>query len=507
MNIRSQSLWILALLLCVVQTGWAEDELSSSLESEEQPVADSQPKPTGYPESTKLIHLTVQPAVPPVPALKYSMRHRWTDQYEGNAAPLYYRAILLMQQNNAPREDQISHWENIAQWTDAPIDTLPVDEVKRVLDHYQNVFQETRYGALRQNCNWGMPIREQQHDMYSILLPAIQECRSIARLLALKIHYEISQGNIEQAVEDLRIGFTLAKHVGGELILVSGLVGVAISNIMLEQVYVLMEHADTPNLSWMLASLPDPVVDFSHALEFEKNSVAMVFPQLDEAEKDGFSDAYWDTQLNTVLSKLAEYSKITFMRNATDGLNNNAKSMLFRVHVYSQSKRAKSGLIKYGYAETVVEKMSKARAILLYTKHAFAELRDDLLKYSYFPYHEALPYNRIGEEEFRLNSKAKEIIPLASTLLPAINQVQAAQALSRRKVAVLRTIEAIRWHAALNDGKLPSSLDQITVIPVPSNPMTGKPFNYRIQNQSAIIEMTDDYQGKKPVVIELTLKK
>ena len=140
MNIRSQSLWVLALLLCAVQTGWADDELISSLESEEQPVAESQPKSTVYPESTKLIRLTVQPALPPVPALKYTMRHRWTDQYEGNAAPLYYRAILLMQQANVQQKDQISHWNNITKWIDAPIDTLPIDEVKLVLDQYQNVF-------------------------------------------------------------------------------------------------------------------------------------------------------------------------------------------------------------------------------------------------------------------------------------------------------------------------------------------------------------------------------
>ena len=35
-------------------------------------------------------------------------------------------------------------------------------------------------------------------------------------------------------------------------------------------------------------------------------------------------------------------------------------------------------------------------------------------------------------------------------------------------------------HASANAGKLPASLDEIKVVPVPLNPATGKPFLYRV---------------------------
>jgi hypothetical protein len=43
-------------------------------------------------------------------------------------------------------------------------------------------------------------------------------------------------------------------------------------------------------------------------------------------------------------------------------------------------------------------------------------------------------------------------------------------------------------HAAEHDGKLPRTLQEITEVPVPVDPMTGKEFSYRIENGTAILE-------------------
>ena len=36
-------------------------------------------------------------------------------------------------------------------------------------------------------------------------------------------------------------------------------------------------------------------------------------------------------------------------------------------------------------------------------------------------------------------------------------------------------------HAAANGGKLPATLADVTVVPVPLDPVTGKPFDYRLE--------------------------
>jgi hypothetical protein len=58
-----------------------------------------------------------------------------------------------------------------------------------------------------------------------------------------------------------------------------------------------------------------------------------------------------------------------------------------------------------------------------------------------------------------------------------------------REVASLRVIEALRMYAASHDGRLPARLEDIDQIPVPDNPATGKPFAYRLEGATAILEL------------------
>ena len=56
-----------------------------------------------------------------------------------------------------------------------------------------------------------------------------------------------------------------------------------------------------------------------------------------------------------------------------------------------------------------------------------------------------------------------------------------------RSLAALRVIEALRMHAAAHDGKLPDKLDDLTEVPVPDDPGTGRPFEYGLQGDTATL--------------------
>jgi hypothetical protein len=43
-------------------------------------------------------------------------------------------------------------------------------------------------------------------------------------------------------------------------------------------------------------------------------------------------------------------------------------------------------------------------------------------------------------------------------------------------------------YAASHDGKFPATLDDITEVPVPTDPLTGEPFPYRLEGATARIE-------------------
>jgi hypothetical protein len=57
-----------------------------------------------------------------------------------------------------------------------------------------------------------------------------------------------------------------------------------------------------------------------------------------------------------------------------------------------------------------------------------------------------------------------------------------------RRIAMLRTVEALRDHAARHDGRPPARLDEVTELRVPGDLVTGKPFGYRLEGRTAILE-------------------
>jgi hypothetical protein len=78
-------------------------------------------------------------------------------------------------------------------------------------------------------------------------------------------------------------------------------------------------------------------------------------------------------------------------------------------------------------------------------------------------------------------------------LLPAMRALRTAEARMSQRIALLRTLEALRMHAAANAGKLPASLEQVTLVPIPVDPVSGKAFSYRLENNVA-------YLAGEPVV-------
>jgi hypothetical protein len=80
--------------------------------------------------------------------------------------------------------------------------------------------------------------------------------------------------------------------------------------------------------------------------------------------------------------------------------------------------------------------------------------------------------------------------PLAQGLLvtiPALEKTLWSHVRIRRQVAAVRAVEAVRAHLAASGGKLPASWDEVTVVPVPDDPLTGKPFAYALKDGKATI--------------------
>ena len=119
----------------------------------------------------------------------------------------------------------------------------------------------------------------------------------------------------------------------------------------------------------------------------------------------------------------------------------------------------------------------------------YRDMRDERFKLSYLPYREVRVLSLALEQQQK--PQASGPIAVLNELHSSVVSCLSAQVRVDRRVAVLRTIEAIRLYASAHEGKLPESLGQITEVPVPDDPATGKPFEYHHDGEAALLAADD----------------
>jgi hypothetical protein len=128
--------------------------------------------------------------------------------------------------------------------------------------------------------------------------------------------------------------------------------------------------------------------------------------------------------------------------------------------------------------------MSDDQIVALYLADGYRALWDDLFKGIYLPAHEALP--ELQAANHRVDNAKWGPLTFFVQMQPAVWSVMVTEARLDRRVAMLRVIEALRMDAT-HESHLPESLGQITEVPIPNDPVTGTPFDYRRDGPAAIL--------------------
>ncbi|HVX12015.1 MAG TPA: hypothetical protein VHC22_12600 [Pirellulales bacterium] len=416
--------------------------------------------------------LSLVAAAEPSPALRYRLLPSLLDQRPGNAAVFYNKANLILSQ----RGDGNKEFEKVDKWLETPLDKLPSEEVRQFIDQHESIFNELRFAIRREECDWQTPLREQMP--YAILLPEVQQFRSLARLVALKARLQIAQGNTDEAITSLAMGYAMARHVGSGVTLIQSLVGLAVASIMTNQAQALAERADGPNLYWAYTALPHPFIGLQRANEFEFDMVYLWHPEWRTRHELVYSAAQWQEMWQSLVRSMSELDS---------GRPNEADQLLVVGFAVGRYGRAKRWLVDQGRAQDEVEAMPVAQVMVLYTLDTYDALRDDLFKWLGLPYWQAYEHLRKHDELLRQASLEREILPLARTVLPAIGGVAFAQARSERSICLARIIEALRLYAAAHEGRLPAQLADVTEVPIPRDPVTGGEFLYSLSGDAAVL--------------------
>lgn len=458
-------------------------------------------EPFGEPTVHKL---TVRPAPEPTEALKYELFPQRLERSPGNAAMCYYRAILL---HSSLTDDERKVFED--QYENASQGKLDLKIAKEWLSGQHATLLELERATNREYCDWDLRFEEIDGvKSIELLLPELQELRQLAKMLSLKFEVELAEGEIEKAIQTLRISYRLGVDAGNERLLINALVGAAIAGLTTGKVEKLIQHEECPDLYWALAGIPDPVVDLKPALEVEMSICERMFPILRNPEEKELSAEQWSREIRNAWKDVRELAGESGGEKDPWKLNELAGAALM-VRGYP---KAKKGLLEMGYDARTIEAMPTGKVIAVYQSKIHQHVVQESGKWHRLPYHQVREHMKRTERELisegYLVGVRREVIPIVSMLLPAVGAAHEAQARTQRGIAVLRLIEAIRMHAHANDGEAPDSLNDLTIVPAPIDPYWGKPFVYRKTKTGFEIEAkADSEQLALSHIYQVTIKK
>ena len=413
--------------------------------------------------------LVLDPAPAPVPALKYQLLPTMYERRPGNAAVFYGRVKAERAAFFADRE----LWKTVNQALEAPLEE--VRKMEGLLKYETWVPKDLERAGQCASCDWQYPLAE---DGFDTLVPDATECRSYARLLAAGARKHLAHGEFDRALHSLKVGYALARHASDAPIIVSGLVGVAVTDMMSDQVLELIQQPGAPNLYWALTYLPDPFLDMRRAYEGEMLFIGYQFPQLREIDSPVQSPEYWRHQLEVMFR--------VFDAQLVDTEEDLPRfRMMTALRVLRGYPLAKRALVADGMSREKVEALPAARVLLVETARQFAACRDDSLKWVEVPYWTAAErLQKAGRMWDQAGAEWGAPLPVME-FFPAYQAAAAAFVRVDRQIAVLRVIEALRLYGAAHAGRLPAQLEAIPEVPIPADPVTGRPFEYQLDGDMA----------------------
>jgi hypothetical protein len=463
----------------------------------EQAAANGVESSTVEDDGNLTFRLTVSPAAEPRPALQYRFLVPPVDQIHANAATFYYKAMVM------DGHDWLARWdadEQVGSWSEMPIEALPIQEMKRRIgpaesDEFNAALTE---GARADYCNWEDPIRQFG---VQTLLPQAQKLRSLARALAIIARLQIAEHRYGDAIATLRLGYALSRNMGHSPSLVQSLIGRAIEGVLNGQTRTLIGRSDSPNLYWALTELAGRPVEMRQALSYETHVWEFTIHKLTDLEQRTLSPREALDLLKDLYETESLMGTGPVARHGEWGCGQELAAVSAALAI---EPAARAYLVEHGKTAAEVDAMPILQRAILYRWLQYAEARDDFFKWPLLPDDEKNQQTSRFEAQNLLALPAGFGSPFVEAL-PAVGVAFDSALRRKRDLDLLRTVEALRMHAAQH-GTWPQSLADVTAVPIPVDPFTRKPFEYSVATGVATLNAPRTSQSAIGLRYELTLR-
>jgi hypothetical protein len=443
--------------------------------------------------SNATIRMEVTPADEPSPAFKYRLSLRPHELQPGNSVLHYMRAYPEGGIERIWRGLREQHGEEIDEWytTGTPISKLPLDKARDAARSFNTTVDYIRAATKSRDTDWGRGWENMKGpEIISVLLPEIQASREMSRAVSLQTRVAIAEQDYDKALDLMRMNYRLGQDVAVEPILVCDLVGIAICGVTNANAIDLIAAPDSPNLYWALAERKEPMIEMRDSIRTELALGPRMFAMLDADDSMQLSPGEWNALW---VKGITDFAPVAAMESRGPWPTQPAAEMSAMALGLAGYSHAKQRLIDWGYEPEKVEAMAVGQVLSLYSTRTYQIAADAMEKAWYVPLEDAATWERMAEEYLDENKfgrgENREVLPVATLLLPAVRAARSAGVRLEREMAALQVIEALRMHAARNDGKWPQRLGDVTCVPVPENPATGQPFMYELEGETAILTL------------------
>ncbi|MCA9184956.1 MAG: hypothetical protein KDA99_05030 [Planctomycetales bacterium] len=387
-----------------------------------------------------------------------------TELEDGNAAVVLLRMIWEQQhfmQNVAPQIDDLAQ--------------LPFDDPKVANDfHFDNFYRQMRHAAYMRDAKWEYPLNQRPLSM--VLLPDVQGMRQFAgRGMKLWINQRLASQDHLDAIEGLRVQLACARHVSKTPFLVSHLVAYSVADAALDNCETLMSRPRSPNLYYALGMLPEHLGDVASALQWEAVMLERSLPSLDSPWPDYEDAEAWERVA-------ADFSQFMEMELAEP---------LGAIEAAELSARMLAAATGYlskvmEFSATKLAKMTPQAIVTIWVLELNRMVQAEVEAAYALPQPQAIAQlleisKAIEERVASIKAPATPFLRQPWRTYLGLNRFQ-------RRVKYLQTIEAIRDYAAKHEGKLPSSLADLS-LPVPHDPLTSTDFEYQLADGQATLAM------------------
>jgi hypothetical protein len=408
------------------------------------------------------VRLYVRPMPAPMPALKYQLLPELEELNPGNAAQSYLKCFMEQRTFFYSKQGVAER----ARYRKMPLIELRLEQLQQ---YGGSALRQADWAARLDTLDWQALQRLQDGGMEG-LPPEVGPLQVLAEALQVRFRFEVAGQRFDDALRTAKTMFALARHVGEHPTEVADLVGLWVARLGLDTLEEMLQQPRCPNLYWALTELPCPLVDLRKGVQGDRILVAA---ELRSLRGDApMSDA----EIETFVSRL--FGVMSFAREQSGRAPRSLRARLqARVKDEGRVGATRRRLIEAGFARDLVQKMPAAQVVLLDERREYEIRRDERIKLLALPIWE-IDSLAGGEEQ------APDGDRLFADLLPQIVRLRRTQGQLEQQIALLRHVEALRLHAAGHDGRLPAALSDIS-LPLPVDPVTGKPFVYGVEGTTA----------------------